>query len=80
MRWLVADTNLESRGAPVNKLDGALGLHGSNCAVDFLWHNVATVQEAGRHVFTLARITLDHLVARLETRGGNFMDRIGFIA
>ena len=39
---LVVDAALEASGAPVHKLDGALGLDGSHCCVYVLWHDIAT--------------------------------------
>lgn len=66
--WLVADTDFESCGAPVDELDGSLRLEGSDCIVRIVWNNVTSVEQAGSHVFPVARITLDHLVVRFEAR------------
>ena len=77
--WLVANTDLESSWAPVNELNGSLGLECSNCAVDVLWHNIASVEQAGSHVFAVSWITLDHLVVRLETSIRNFLDTVRFV-
>ncbi len=41
---------LETGGAPVDKLDGALRLDGGNGRVHVLGHDVAAVQQAARHV------------------------------
>jgi hypothetical protein len=57
----VTSTDLESSGAPVNKLDGALGLDVCDGGVDVLWHDVTTEQQAARHVLAMAGITLHHL-------------------
>ena len=65
---------LESGRAPVDELDGALGLDGSNGSVDVLGDDVTTVQHAASHVFTMARIAFDHLVGRLEASVGDFTD------
>lgn len=54
---LVVDAALESSGAPVYKLDGALGLDGGHGGVDILGHHVAAVHEAARHVLAVARVT-----------------------
>ena len=45
-RRLVVDAALEAGRAPVHKLDGALGLDGSNCCIHILWYNVPTVPDA----------------------------------
>lgn len=79
LRRLEADTNLESGRTPVNKLDCSLGLEGSNGGVNVLRHNVAAVEQAGSHVFAVARIALHHLVVRFEARHGDFLDRVGFV-
>ena len=41
-RRLVVDAALEAGGAPVHKLDGALGLDGSHCRVHILRNDVTT--------------------------------------
>ena len=41
--WLIAYTNLESGWAPVNELDGALGLEGGDSAMNLLRNNITTV-------------------------------------
>lgn len=63
---LVVDTNLKACGAPVHKLNTALGLDGSNGGVDILGYHVSTVQQAAGHVLAMAGITLHHLVGRLK--------------
>jgi len=47
---LVVDAALEAGGAPVHKLDGALGLDGGDRRVDVLGHHVTAVHQAARHV------------------------------
>lgn len=64
--WLVADTNLESSWAPVDELDGALGLEVCDGNVHVLWYHITTVKQASSHVFSVARIALHHLVVGLE--------------
>lgn len=76
---LVADTNLESSGAPVDELNGALGLEVGNGSVGVLGDDVATVQQAGSHVLSVARIALDHLAVGLEAGVGDFHDRVGLV-
>lgn len=77
--WLVADTNLESSGAPVNELHSALGLEVGNGGVCVLGDNVTTVQQASGHVLSVARIALDHLVVGLEAGVGDLHDRVGLV-
>ena len=62
--WLVVDANLEASGAPVDELDGTLGLDGSNGGVDVLGDNVSTVQHAAGHVLAVTGIALHHLERR----------------
>ena len=63
--------SLETSGTPVHKLDGPLGLDGGNGSIDILGDNVSPVQEATGHVLSVARVTLDHLVSRLEASIGD---------
>lgn len=76
---LVADTNLEASGAPVDKLNRALRLEVGNGSVRVLGDNVTAVKQAGGHVLAVARIALDHLVVRLEAGVGNLHDRVGLV-
>ena len=64
--YLIVYSNFESSGAPVNKLDGLLGLDGGDGLVHILRHNVSTVEQAAGHVLAVTRITLDHLAGGLE--------------
>ena len=64
--WLKANANLETRWAPIDELDGALGLQGCNSAVYIVWNDITPVEQASSHVFSIARIALHHLVVRLE--------------
>merc|ERR1711955_57307 len=48
--WLVVDTDLESSWAPVDELDGALGLDGGDGGVDILGDDVTPVEHAASHV------------------------------
>ena len=63
---------LEASWAPVNELDGTLGLDSSNSSVDILGHDITTVQHAASHVLAVTRIAFHHLVGRLEASVGNF--------
>merc|ERR1712226_665979 len=55
-RGLVVDTALETSGRPVNKLDGPLGLDGSDRGVDVLGDDITTVHQATGHVLSVTRI------------------------
>merc|ERR1719376_1460487 len=72
---LVVDAALEASGAPVDELDGALGLDGGDSGVDVLGDNVTTVHEAAGHVLAVARVALGHHGGRLEGRVGDLGDR-----
>mmetsp|Transcript_34725 Transcript_34725/g.90867 ORF Transcript_34725/g.90867 Transcript_34725/m.90867 type:complete len:504 (-) Transcript_34725:11-1522(-) len=72
---LVVDAALEAGRAPVDELDGALGLDGRDRRVDVLGDDVATVHEADRHVLAVARVDLDEHRRRLEGRVGDLGDR-----
>merc|ERR1711931_74764 len=69
--WLVVDTDLETGWAPVDELDGSLGLDGGNSGVDVLGDNITTVQHAAGHVLSVSRVALDHLVGWLEASVGD---------
>ena len=68
-------TYLETSWAPVNELNGSLGLDGGNGGVDVLGDNITSVQHAASHVFTVSWITLDHLVGWLEASVGDLGNR-----
>lgn len=76
---LVADTNLETSRAPVDELDGALGLEVGDSSVGVLGDDVSAVEQAGGHVLAVARIALDHLVVGLEAGVGDLHDRVGLV-
>merc|ERR1712156_1365467 len=71
---LVVDTDLESGGTPVNKLDASLGLDGGNGSVHVLGHHVTSVEKTAGHVLAVTGITLHHLVSRLEAGVGDLRD------
>ena len=60
---------LESGWAPVDKLDGPLGLDGGDGGVDVFGDDVSSVEEATRHVFTVTGIAF-HLRQREKGRRG----------
>eukprot|EP00630_Chrysocystis_fragilis_P007120 CAMPEP_0197386976 /NCGR_PEP_ID=MMETSP1165-20131217/239_1 /TAXON_ID=284809 /ORGANISM="Chrysocystis fragilis, Strain CCMP3189" /LENGTH=472 /DNA_ID=CAMNT_0042912263 /DNA_START=199 /DNA_END=1617 /DNA_ORIENTATION=- len=74
-RRLVVDAALEAGGAPVDELDGALGLDGGDRGVDVLGDDVAAVHEAAGHVLAVARVALGHHAGGLEDRVGDLGDR-----
>lgn len=76
---LVVDTTLESGGAPIDELDGALGLDGGNSGVDILGDNVSAVHEAAGHVLSMAGVALGHHVAGLKDRVGDLSNREGLM-
>jgi hypothetical protein len=65
-RGLVVDSTLETGGAPVNELDGPLGLDGGDSGVDILGDDITSVHKAAGHVFTVAGIALSHHACGLE--------------
>jgi hypothetical protein len=79
VRWLEADTDLETSWAPIDELDGTFCLEGCNGNVDILGNNITTVQQASSHVFTVAGVALNHLVVGLEARHGDVHNRVGFV-
>ena len=68
---LIVDTALETGGGPVDELDGALGLDGSDGGVDILGDDVTTVHHAARHVLAVAGIALNHHASGLEDGVGD---------
>jgi len=72
--WLIVDTDFESGWAPVNELDGSFGLDGGDGGVDVFWHDITSVQETARHVFTVSWVAFDQLVGWLEASVGDLGD------
>jgi len=72
--WLVVDTALEASWAPVDELDGSLGLDGGNSGVDIFGDDITSVHEAAGHVFTVARVALGHHGGGLEGAVGDLSD------
>merc|ERR1719258_557898 len=70
-RGLVVDAALEASGAPVDELDGALGLDGGDGGVHVLRHDVATVHHAAGHVLTVTRVALGHHVRTAPSRASS---------
>ena len=69
--WLVVDTALEASWAPVDELDGSLGLDGGDSGVDILGDDITSVHEAASHVLSVARIALGHHGGGLEGAVGD---------
>lgn len=77
--WLVADTELESGGAPVDELNGTLRLQGRNSVVSVLWYHVSAVQQTSCHVLAVARVALDHLIVWLEASHCDLLYRVRLV-
>jgi hypothetical protein len=68
---LVVDTNLEAGGAPVDELDGTLGLDGGDGGVDVLGDDITTVHHAASHVLAVTGVALGDEVSGLEDGVGD---------
>ena len=71
---LVVDTALEAGGAPVDELDGALGLDGGDGGVDVLGDDVTAEHEAAGHVLAVAGVALGEHGGGLEGGVGDLGD------
>merc|ERR1712179_553120 len=69
--WLVVDSHLESSWAPVDELDGPLGLDGGNGGVDILGDDISSVQHTACHVLAVTGIAFHHLVGGLKDSVGD---------
>merc|ERR1712072_907849 len=78
-RRLVVDTALEASGAPVDELDGTLGLDGGDGGVDILGDDVTTVHHAAGHVLTATGVALGHHVGGLEASVGDLGNGEGLV-
>jgi hypothetical protein len=76
---LVANAKLEACWAPVDELDGALRLEGSNGRVGIVGNDITAVQQASCHVLSVARVALDHLVVGLEARHRHLLNRVRLV-
>ena len=72
---LIVDTALEAGGAPVDELDGSLGLDGGNGSVDIFGDDITSVKHGAGHVFTVAGVALSHHGGGFEGRVGDFSNR-----
>merc|ERR1711981_1095279 len=71
---LVVNTALETSGAPVDELDGSLGLDGGNGGVDVLGDNVTSVHHTAGHVPSVSGVALGHHGGGLESGVGDLSD------
>jgi len=65
-RGLVVDSALETGRAPVDELDGPLGLDGGDGGVDILGDDITSVHKAAGHVLSVSGVTLGHHRGGLE--------------
>jgi len=65
-RRLIVDSALETSRAPINELDGSLGLDGGDSGVDILGDDITSVHEAACHVLSVSWIALSHHGCGLE--------------
>jgi hypothetical protein len=65
--WLIVNTNLETSWAPINELDGSLGLDGGNSGIDVLWYDITSIHHRASHVFTMSWVTLGHHIGWFES-------------
>lgn len=72
LRFISELSYLETSWTPVDKLDGSLGLNGSDGCIDIFWHDVSSVQHAAGHVLSMPGIAFHHLVGRFEAGIGDF--------
>ena len=72
--WLIVDSAFETGWAPVDELNGSLGLDGGDGGVDILWDDISSVHEAASHVFSVSWIALSHHGGWLEGRVGDLSD------
>jgi len=77
--WLIVDTNLESSWAPINELDGSLGLDGGNSGINVLGDNITSVHHGASHIFTVSWVTFGHHVSWFEWRVGDFSNAQLFV-
>lgn len=68
---LIVDADLEASGAPVDELDGSLGLDGGNGSVDVLGDDVTSVHHGASHVLAVPGVALGHHVGRLKGAVGD---------
>jgi hypothetical protein len=73
--WLIVNTALETSWAPVNELDGSLGLYGGDSGVDILGDDITSVHQAASHILSMSGIALGHHRSGLESWVGDLSYR-----
>jgi hypothetical protein len=72
--WLIVDSDLESSRAPVDELDGSLGLDGGDGGVHVFWNDVSSVHHGAGHVLSVSWVAFGHHGGRFEGGVGDFGD------
>merc|ERR1712080_529380 len=72
--WLIVDSALETSWAPVDELDGSLGLDGGDGGVDILGDDITSVHEAASRVLSVSWVALGHHGGWLEGGVGDLSD------
>lgn len=76
---LIVDSDLEASGAPINELDGSLGLDGGDGSVDVLGDDITSVHHGASHVLSVSGVALGHHVGRFEAAVGDLSNRELFV-
>jgi len=71
-RRLIVDSDLESSGAPVDELNGSLGLDGGNSSIDIFGDDVTSVEHGAGHILSVSGITFGHHIGWFESGVGDF--------
>ena len=69
---LIVDSDLEASGAPVNELNGPLGLDGGDGRVNVFRDDISSVHHGASHILSVSGIALGHHVGGLECTVGDF--------
>ena len=64
--WLIVDTNFETSWAPVDELDGSLGLDGGNRGIDIFGDDITSVEHRAGHIFTMSWVAFSHHGSRFK--------------
>ena len=67
---LIVDSDFEPGGAPVDELDGSLGLDGGDRGVHVFGHDVSSVEHGAGHVLSVSGVAFGH-------HGGGFEGGVG---
>jgi len=70
--WLIVNTAFEASWAPVDELNGSLGLDGGDWGVDIFGDDVTSVHKAASHIFTVSGIAFGHHGSGFESGVGDF--------